>query len=176
MYNCTAPEFSRMQQVIEEVLKKKNNNRKIKRKSCMSSFSRASQGLNMWGLTISWGRSNEEKLHTEKSVKRTNPSFENTKPITVGRRETIENYEQDNVLLPSRKKPSFPHQWGPLCHRGSIPKGSRVNNFPLHWVMALQGNVESKLIPATCRPVTWQLMILRACHSWLSRNKVPLSP
>lgn len=142
----------------------------------MSSFPQGSQGLNTWGLTINWGRSNEKKLHTEKSVKRTNPSFENTKPTTAGRQETIKDYAQDNLLLPSSKKPLFPHQWGPLCHTGNIPEGSRANNFLLRWVMASQGNVESKPIPATCRPVTWQLMILRACHSWLSRNKVPLSP
>lgn len=142
----------------------------------MSSFPQGIQGLNKWGLATSWGRSNEEKLHTEKSVKRTNPSIENTKPSTVGRKETIEVYAQDNLLLPCSKKPSFPHQWGPLCHRGNIPEGSRAKSFPLHWVMASQGNAESKLIPATCRPVAWQLMILRACHSWLSRNKVPLSP
>lgn len=142
----------------------------------MSSFPQVSQVLNTWGLAISWGTSNEEKQHTEKSVKRTNPSFENTKPTTLGRKDTFEDYEQDNLLLPSSKKTSFPHQWGPLWHKGNIPKGSRANNFPQHWVMALQGNAESKLIPATCRPGTWQQMILKACHSWLCRNKVPLSP
>lgn len=140
----------------------------------MSSFPQGSQGLNTWGLAISWRRSNEEKLHTEKSVRRTNPSFENTKPTTLGRK-TIKGYAQDNLLLPSSKRTSFPHQWGALCHRGNIPEGSRANNFPLYWVMASQGNAEPKLIPTTCKPVTWQLLTFKACHSWLSRNNVPLS-
>lgn len=70
----------------------------------------------------------------KESVKRTNPPFENTKPTTLGRKETIKDYAQDNLLLPVQrsKKMLFPHQQGPSCHRGNITKESRAKDFPLH--------------------------------------------
>lgn len=70
----------------------------------------------------------------KESVKRTNPPFENTKPSTLGRKETIKDYVQDNLLLPgqSSKKTLFPHQQAPSCHRGNITEENRANDFPLH--------------------------------------------
>lgn len=66
-------------------------------------------------------------------VKRTNPPFENTKPTTLGRKEIIKDYAQDNLLplLQRNKKTLFPHQEGPSCHRGNITEESRADNFPL---------------------------------------------
>lgn len=44
----------------------------------------------------------------KEAVKRTNPPFENTKPTMLGRRETIEDYTQDNLSLPAQSSTKTP--------------------------------------------------------------------